>query len=276
MGAPPLVCAVRACGRDLLEVHGDMRQLHLQSAEWSELSNSGEEGEERLEEASNGAPSSRWLQPLPRRGHTCTLLHAPGPSVLLYGGCLGLTSYLGDLWVWPETGSHWALVEASGESPGARAWHSATAIGATGHLMLVLGGRSAAGCAAVGPWLLEVATSLWSGLRLPITKLMSPRYAHTATLVGATPQKSLGLLMVQTHPHEPTLPNASAPSRTHGTYVPEDLSGTSSCAIGTSSCASPTALTCSIMSICPPSDRRTLTYHRSSVGEVKPTSCSET
>jgi len=178
-------------GWDLFEVHGDLRRFQLQPPEWTNASTPAT-GDAAADE------SSGYPQPLPRRGHSCTLVHgqtSSHSSMLLYGGCLGLSTYLDDLWSWSDHEKRWCIVEASGEAPGPRAWHSATAIGAMGHLLVILGGRSAEGC-GLGPHLLDGATSRWAAVRLPLKKGCFTRHSHTATLVGAAPRGSLGVLLV--------------------------------------------------------------------------------
>ena len=185
-------------GYDLMSVHNDLRRFDLQALEWSlpTMLDASQQADGAAHAAapaaSSSAPTASMVAaPLPRRGHSAVALGMPagGASqqcLYLFGGCLGLSSYIGDLWTAELTSSGaaaWTHVATAGASPPPRAWHSASAIDGR-HQMVVVGGRSARGCVPdEGAWLLDARTSAWAAVALPMGPCV--RYSHSATIVGA-------------------------------------------------------------------------------------------
>jgi hypothetical protein len=151
-------------GWDLLDVHNDLRCFTLHSAEWCALPPAV------LKEGHSTAATAS--PPLARRGHTATVVDG---ALLVHGGCLGLNTYLDDLYradvsTRAEGCADWTRIEPRGVAPSARAWHTATAA-ADGKMMLLVGGR-------------DPCTMSWATIRLPFGELgLRPRYAHSATLL---------------------------------------------------------------------------------------------
>lgn len=156
-------------GWDLLEVLADHRRFDLQTNEWA-----------IIVDASEGGGGVAPQQPSPRRGHSATVV---GDRVLLFGGCLGLSTYASDLWAYD--GACWLSLAAEGAAPSERAWHTATALEHARTLLLV-GGRDAEGCCDDGAWLLDVRTTRWASVRLTGEegRVPRPRCSHSATLLS--------------------------------------------------------------------------------------------
>ena len=145
--------------------------------------------------AAAAAAAVRPPAPLPRRGHSGTVLNAQ--RLYIFGGCGGVCSYYDDLWVGTPkrdvaaSGVSWSEVEATGVAPCARAWHSATALPARGRI-IVYGGRDARGCVGDSEllWILDVGLEgavppQWACIPWPsaIVAAPRPRHAHSATLL---------------------------------------------------------------------------------------------
>ena len=154
-------------GYDLLAVHADLHRFDLQTLEWSLV-------------ARGADADTSW--PLPRRGHSATFVAG---RMLVFGGCLGLSSYIDDLWAFD--GTQWqALQSTSAATPSPRAWHTMTAL--DGRRLLLHGGRDADGCCDDVAWLLDLGDAtnvLWTELQIR-AGAAEPRFSHAVTLLNET------------------------------------------------------------------------------------------
>lgn len=198
-------------GWNLHEVHGDLRCFQLSRAEWDSPSKAATHqpslaagglqsqlpghtrpttADERVSEAAAAA-----ARPLPRRGHSASVVAG---RLVLFGGCLGLSAYVGDLWTWD--GAAWAVESPCGTPPSARAWCSCSVlptgapnVGGAHHVAFV-GGRDHSGCCIDPLWLLAISVphpggqpkTEWVAIKPPTPlPALRPRHSHTATVVGS-------------------------------------------------------------------------------------------
>ena len=117
------------------------------------------------------APAAGSPRPTPcaRRGHSAT---ARGGTLYIYGGCYGLSAYLGDLHALDVKTMRWDEPRTSGKPPGPRAWHSATLALAphSADYLFIFGGacRGAGGAMNCLNDLHVLATQLVLRRRLPL------------------------------------------------------------------------------------------------------------
>jgi len=76
--------------------------------------------------------------PCARRGHSCIFSVIPEECIILFGGVYGYNRFLDDLFILRIEEKKWEKIEAGGDLPSKRAWHTASLIGSK--FMFIFGG----------------------------------------------------------------------------------------------------------------------------------------
>lgn len=80
--------------------------------------------------------------PVSRRGHSCIFSSLPCLSLIIFGGVYGYNKFLDDVYMLDLANKIWTKIDAKGEAPTPRAWHTTNLLGT---LMIVFGGLLANG-----------------------------------------------------------------------------------------------------------------------------------
>lgn len=121
-------------------------------------------------EAGGKAPSARMY-------HSCTAWNG---GILVFGGRFGPQKPFNDLYLFHRCKDSWEKLDTKGTPPSPRWRHTAT-LTPDGANLLVIGGRDNSGSVTDVAHVLDLSDMQWRALPLPS---VTPRYSHSATLVG--------------------------------------------------------------------------------------------